>query len=371
MTSTRRTLERLAAQRIGDVSPGQGRPEVVQWSIDAPPRPDVRERSTPWAVRAVLATAALVLVGVVGTHVLSSRAPATGPAAAGTASSQPPVAPGWQRISSLGLEVDAPASWPVNTWLGCGTEVPTEQVNRGVRGRPVCLSTALPASRLTIEPTLMTVLDGRAVTRDVTTADGTSAVLIPRKTDGQAETVLFVASRNLEVLVASPDPAVVDRIIASVRFVDVDSAGCRTAFPAAPPWDHASDGPKIDVGDPTSIAVCLYERSNSGTLLGASTVLTGTAARTAAAALDEARAGTVPDVAADCTPGEPDSQVVVHLRYADDRSIEGRLHFSGCTDRWAATPTGISQATVAQLQALTGPLGLGASSSHHISLPKS
>ncbi len=369
MTSTRQAVERMAAQRIGDAPDqhGQARPEVVEWVIDRPLRRAPRRGRLPgWLVPTAVAVTVLVTAGVVADRARSALDRPTGPvgASSSTAPERLPVAAGWQRISSLGVEVDAPASWPVNTWSECsgsGKPPPAALVTRGgTGGRRACLSRTVPASRLTIEQSALTVFDNVAPTRDVVTADGTPAVVVPRQYRGRAETVLVVASRGVTVTVASPDATVVDRIIASVRVVDVDSAGCRTAYPAAPAWDRRAAGPKVAAGDPESIGVCVYQSASLGPVVGASTTLTGAAARTAAATLDAAPAGALPDVVGTCPPGAPSGNpVVLHLRYADGRSVEARVHFSGCADRWVATPTGISQVTVDQLEALAGPLGIG------------
>lgn len=68
-------------------------------------------------------------------------------------------------------------------------------------------------------------------------------------------------------------------------------------------------------------------------------MLTGTAARSAATAIDSARPGTVPDDSS-CVADAFNAQLVLHVRRTDGTTVEAWVRTDGCTDRWVATPTG-------------------------------
>jgi len=94
-------------------------------------------------------------------------------------------------------------------------------------------------------------------------------------------------------------------------------------------------------------------------VLGASASLTGAQARAVVAALAAARPGPVPDNPQACTAGPEESPVWLHLHYQDRSQQTLRVRFGGCQARWVAGSTGVSQVTVALLQAAIGPLHSG------------
>ena len=301
-----------------------------------------------------------------GAVTASPRTPDAAPEA-----SEPPVAPRWRRLSSVGIEVDVPASWPVNAWSGCSPP-PSAEVVRAPGVVAGCGNDAFVASVVSFGPTTddhagglngSPAPTGRPTTlAGATPSDGSvSAEVLP---DGRVQTVVSFPDRPLGVHVTSPDEELVARIAGSVREVAVDLNGCATDLPAAPAWDSRRPGPGVRVSDPAAIAVCLYEPYGSqrapAPLLAASTTLTGSAATGAARTLDQAHPGPLPDQPSECAADlTEDTLAVLHIRDQDGAVTEARVHFEHCTDRWVATSTGISQVTVAQLTALFGPLSTG------------
>ncbi len=369
-------------------------PDVVRWVFDEPippsgaqaPRVPARgPRRRILSVAAAAVTAGVVMTAVVTTRDDPSPVP---PPAATRATTSPTTSPpglpaGWQRVSSLGVEVDAPAAWPINPSDSCSAPPTTPEVVRAKNGGLLCGGRyELDPENASIAPVRPGLVIRRITvpqptdppgTRRTTTVSGSSAVATTHQLPGGfTETVLQVPSRDVEVSVTNQDTAVVDRIIASIRAVGVDSVGCHIQLPATPAWDHRGTGPKVDVGQPRTIGICLYTydaRRGGSVALMASATLTGTAARTAAAALNTARAGAIPDVANACGFAPP-PPVLLLLHYADGSTVQARIRAGGCSDRWVATPTGVSQPTVAQLDAIVGPLrATDLALGYHESLP--
>ena len=382
----------MAAQQIGTATGPTGapgsRPEVVEWTIDHVParsRPAVGadgtgdprrprgQRRLTVAIAAVVA-AVVIAAGLVIVRSASSDDASRFASTAPTTDVRPSLAPGWQRVSSLGVEVDAPASWPINAWDGCAGALPAAQITRGQFGAPLCL-------RGPDAPPVTSVLDiGRPGAQNtnqlgpaptvppstrVETAHGGEPVTISSWSlpGGRTYATLTFRHRNVQVTAASPDAALVQRIITSAWPVAVDSLGCPTDLPPNPSWNVRAGRPGVDIGHPTSITACYYPYDRSGPeVLGASAELRGAAARTAAETINSAKPGAVPDNPTSCGAGGPDSRLVLRVRQPDGTTVEAWVRFEGCTDRWVATPTGMSQSTQAQLTALMRPLATGYSS---------
>lgn len=268
----------------------------------------------------------------------------------------PPVAAGWQRISSLGIEIDAPADWPINSWQGCGP-TPDAMIFRAPGGSFGCGSEEVIPSLLQIDVIGSTEGPGREPSpapAPVPTTIGGSDATVARSVDGDGRTtaVVKLPDQRVEVLLAGTDPALIDRMLAGLRTVDVDSAGCSVTLPDSPAWDRPAAGPKVELGSADSVAVCLYAQWNSR--LQASTVLTGPDAQTAVTSVNAAAAGVAPNPSPDTCPGDEEDRSPVWLafRHPDGTTTPARLRFSPCADRYLATPGGVSHATRAQLAAL-------------------
>lgn len=239
-----------------------GRPDVAEWVIGAlpptgsrPGGPDSARRPRRPRTRVVAFAAVVVALTVAGSavafvHGPSSRDPSS---FAGTAPSRhPALASGWQRVSSLGVEVDAPATWPINSWNGCGDgpppawrrssghgpSAPCVDEDPGVPSSPRRWTSGVPARSPTTcqRPPSAPTTDPPGGPRPSSRSRGATSKWRP----------------------PAPDPLLVRRIIASVRPVPVDSVGCLTDLPRSPVWNRRASGPAVDLGRPTSITVCYY-----------------------------------------------------------------------------------------------------------------
>jgi len=336
----------------------------------AGPLPQVEHSSRVTRGRGpVLAAAAAVAVLTAGTvaAVQGFTPGATGPAS--SAAAAPPVAPGWQRISSLGMEVDVPASWPMNPWDGC-EPVPATAVYRGQRTVRGCGSDGAVVSSLTIEQAGAPPTTAAAAGDSVPAPSPTSApvertvgrgvratVQEAAGPGGRTEIWVTVPERRVRAVITGTDRRLLERILATVNVVNVDSAGCSVDQPPAPDWDRPADGPGVSVGAPVAAAVCAYH----GGVLSASATLRGQAVRTLAAAVDRAPAGTVArPPTGTCTLDEEDpAPVWLHMRAPDGSRTSARLRYAGCGIRYLATPDGVSKATDAILSAALRPLVTG------------
>ncbi|RKS75733.1 hypothetical protein CLV35_2210 [Motilibacter peucedani] len=197
--------------------------------------------------------------------------------------------------------------------------------------------------------------------------------------NGQRHVELTVPGHDVALSATSSDDVLLEQILSSVHLVDVDSAGCATRLPTPAPWDVRRSGPAVDLaaeGAPSSMAVCAYEQDGidssldatpspeptqaSTATLSASSVLTGDALTQAVAAIDDAAPGPVPDLSArECLAGPDRAPLLLSAHYPSGGTMDVRIRYSTCTDRWTATPHGTSQVTMAQLAALLGPLHIG------------
>ncbi len=265
---------------------------------------------------------------------------------------------GWQVVSSRGLQVAVPADWPVNADTGCArapfsiTRDPGTVLDCEVAPRR-------PGTEVTIQPALAyaerdDALKGRPTSTEQVSLAGAPAILFRGSyPDGRAALVLTVPGIDVQVAAIGPDPALLERVLQTTRVVEVDDVGCSRDLLSRPAWDRPRPGPAIRPGSPTSVSVCLYE----GTVLGASTRLTGRQASAVVAAMSAARAGPVPDDPRSCVAGLSESSPMwLQLRYADGSEQDVRVRFSGCRARWMASPTGVSQVSVALLRATLVPL---------------
>lgn len=323
-----------------------------------------------------VAAAGLLAAVVAGCAAADGSGAGRSAAAVPVASADPPQ--DWQQVSSLGLEVAAPGAWPINPWP-CDP-APPAQVLRGQGIIPLCGQVRGSAASVEIQPLVDEGVPAppspaaAPAVRQLTLAGVPASSSTVRLADGRTHITLTVPARRVQMVVVSPDAAIAQRVLASARLVDVDSFGCATSQPPDPSWSRRRPGPKVSLraaAAPTALAVCAYQdlrRSPDGTppargtgVLVASTVLTGAELASAVASIDGAAAGPSPDArAGSCLPGTPeDAPLWLHARYADGRSTPVRVRYSACTDRWTATPDGMSQVTAAQLEALLKPVHTG------------
>jgi hypothetical protein len=302
-------------------------------------------RTTGRLAAGFLAAAALTGCGAAGSpsRIGTAPSPAGASAPASRAAPTPAVPAGWQRISSRGIEVDVPGDWPINSWSGC-EPAPKALVERYQGAVAGCGTTESPAFRLSIESKKQ---------------QSSAPAGVPSTPDGHGSRLtLTVPSRRHDAVavVSGPDAALVRRIAGTVRFVEVDDAGCSTERPPDPSWDPPRPGPAVTLPSPAAVAVCAYDRD----LLGASTVLTGDAALDAVRTLTAAAAGPLPDRPQDCVPDLPeDGPLWLHVRGTDGSVTDVRIHYDTCRGRRVTTASGISHVTAAQLKAMLGPLHYG------------
>jgi len=309
----------------------------------------------------------------------SSAAP-TGPVSSAeptpAPSPAPAVAPGWQRISSFGLEVDVPASWQTNPWDGCGP-APASGVFRGPRLVPRCGGRDVVMSSLTIEDA------GTAPTTAAAAGDAVPAppgapsservvgqgvrAWVEERTGprGRAEISVAVPARRVRAVITGTDSELLRRILSTVRVVTVDTAGCSTDQPEDPAWvRRPAAGRPVTARDLVEVAVCSY----TGGVLSASIAVTGAGLSSLVAAIERAPAGTVPGVPdGRCGAGQADPSPVWLMMKHDDGSITpARLRWTGCNARFLATRTGTTKITLRLLDGVLGPLdgGYGVASAH-------
>lgn len=201
---------------------------------------------------------------------------------------------GMQAVSSLGIEIFAPADWSLND-TGCGqTSAPS--VVRGVvmnsgdcfapepPDKTVVLIDSLDVSWLPFELT-QPYPDGQGspppsvpvLTFEPTTVDGRPAergeALLP---DGRAVGVLRFTADDVAVVVRTPNAQLIEPIFASARFVDRDHAGCPTTRPDALSFIAESTADPLAALDTVENATaCSYPASRNGQRLGSSAVIHG------------------------------------------------------------------------------------------------
>ncbi len=246
----------------------------------------------------------------------------------------PPLTPGWQRISSLGIEVDVPGDWQVDGW-GCGAP-PRAVVTRVQNAARMCARSGTPRFHLDFRP------------------GGRPSPAVPRPGLGLS---FQHPAHGSVATVRGEDGDLVRRIGATVRFVDVDAAGCATDRPDDPAWDRPAVGPGVTLPVPSSVSVCSYH----GSVLAASALLTGDAAAAAVRSLTSAAPGSLPDEPVSSRTHSPPeaTPLWLHVRDAKGAVTDVRIRYEGCRDRRVTTANGASHVTTAQLKALLGPLRTG------------
>ena len=233
--------------------------------------------------RAVVASAALVVVAGVAFGALVAARPdvadevSPGPSSSASAWAPPRAPAGLTYVSSGGLEVLVPEAWPVGVSpcpgrneyaVHLGTQRPTScpALVPG-QGSP-------PKTVVFLGPAPGTVSDADCRPQDgcVRSEPVIDAVPATRSTTRDAEPgVLTVATalvhptapagHEVVLWVSGTDQAAVEQVVASLRLVDVDAAGCPTVPPSTPPDRSPSDAPLLTLPagmTATSVSRCWY-----------------------------------------------------------------------------------------------------------------
>lgn len=289
-----------------------------------------RWRATGAMVAAAAATAAVVLV----VPALTGKQPPQQPAV-------PPVPPGKQAASWHGVEVLVPAEWEIGDQR-CGTA----QSDTVLRPGPVLSCLPPPVPGLTVVEFDALSADPRtraaqlaAVATTPVEVSGVPALRGSRPLDDEpgVQRVLVVPSEDVVVSVRSPDPARADALLADVRVVEVDAAGCRSRIPGAQPTEPAAreDAESSLVpGSPTAASLCRY----GGLRLEASRRLDREQVRDLQRRLDAlptGRSGRVPpDEISDDYCAEIDDDVdLLDVDYDAGPAVQVYVKAQGCTDR--------------------------------------
>jgi hypothetical protein len=325
-----------------------------------------RRRTRLATVGAVVAV--LAVTGGIALAANQRSAPAADVAAKASASATPTrvtstdVPDGWRLVSNEGLEIAIPKGWPL---ISQGCDIPTRSTLIVTGGAGPSCGWDEPANLTivrvedidlaTAELRFAQTEEGYVSTR-ATEVDGLPAAeRTSTLADGRTRLVLTVPDRRATLIAAGPDPALLRRVAGTARVFDVDLNGCTWQPPDPPSWDRVGAQQAVDVGQPTSVTVCNY----AGTLVTSAT-LRGAQANSLVSALRNAKPGKSPDVpSTDCIDTGKrtvDLRIVLHGT-GGDTPLDG--YFSRCTDRYVASPTGVSQMTEKILSTALTPLHLG------------
>jgi hypothetical protein len=178
---------------------------------------------------------------------------------------------GWMLVSSLGVQLAVPKGWPVvGAIAGCDPWPPAivERGGGGVRGCGYTEPAGLTLVRIIRRDALADdpaapVHKGVAATPqplDRLPADLTVQPLA----DGRTQLTLTSDERDVAVVLRGPDVDLLQQVLATVEFVDVDAAGCPAVQASTPAWDRPGPaGDPVDVEGADSVSVCAYYRARA------------------------------------------------------------------------------------------------------------
>lgn len=267
-----------------------------------------------------------------------------------------PEATAWRWESSLGLELEVPASWAINDY-GCGqTDAPTVVRQQGavlfcdavgqVAKEVIEISPGGPDSMPLAGLTAQTArIDSDQVQR----AEGPNP-------DGLWYGWLYVPRRNAVISLRVRDPQLAAHVLDSVRIVDLDHHGCTTTHRQTPAPAASS---RFVPEDAAQIAVCYFGQDS---VLQASGRITGSQVAYLVGLMNAAPGGMNPDDPRDqClrsgTPPLADAILIVENER--ERAIVS-MTFSGCTDRGLSNGSSRAHLNGALiLNAITIPLRIG------------
>ena len=262
----------------------------------------------------------------------------------GWGGARPAAAPAGMRwVGTHGIELSVPASWPDNRGM-CGTPK-ADTVLWNEDGITTCL-TGQPR-RLSVVEFGGVAPQGRA---RHTTIGHVRVLRFPTRTVAGSRAVqLVVPGHDISVTVLSPHPALLRRIVASLRAVRVDDNGCPTRTPAGgyrrgarPPASAA-----LVPAGAVRVVACSYD----GKWLDRSNDLGRGAAARLIGALDSApygfsrppRGSILPSI---CGSTWRASRIVARFEYAHGRPpVVVTAHLDGCSrlgasnGRWAVEIT--------------------------------
>lgn len=376
MTDVETLLTETLQARTQDV----GTPPVWVAPPTASPtrRPVLRWFVPVLASGAVVATVAVVIT-TLGTEPTPDPTPDPAPPAAPAELVGEVLAPpaDMQWVSSLGVEILVPAAWSINN-TGCG-QSSAASVARGQLIALTCWtpepvdktiaaigSAALgwiPAQDIDTGEPGWTQPPDPVMTYESTTVDGRSAQLGHADlADGRTAGVLRVPAADVAVVVRSTNPETVERVLASARLVEIDSAGCPTERPDALGFlaDETTD-PLGDLSTAVSASLCAYP-TGSDARLAASTVVDAAHLGYIVPGLSELSFSATVDHESCSEPRlEPEETLLVALRLPDSQLRYVVVAEQGCDvvaiaathDRPAALPHELHSALFGTLLHMT------------------
>src|SRR4051794_32377049 len=123
------------------------------------------------------------------------------------------VPPGWKAVSSLGLQFAVPGGWPVQGALDCGP-LPPFVVLRGGGAANACGHVDNPT------------------TTTVSVERGTGPAGTTHLPDGRWQIRTSLQGSSAVLTATGPDAALLNKVVATARSVNVDLAGCQTLQPS-------------------------------------------------------------------------------------------------------------------------------------------
>jgi hypothetical protein len=172
------------------------------------------------------------------------------------------VAPAARQITYHRLAVTVPASWPLNDISGENLPqsdtviLPIGVAGCACGGAPDVTSVRFGAT--TDRPPKLTAPHQRGAT-----IDGVHATETTGRIRNDTVVFLVIAAADASVTIQSPQPGEVQRLIATLRVVDVDSVGCPTRSAYVPlratrASGHTGAADALVPGIPSSLISCLY-----------------------------------------------------------------------------------------------------------------
>ncbi|MFD1859054.1 hypothetical protein EHW97_06835 [Aeromicrobium camelliae] len=275
-------------------------------------------------------------------------------AAASPAVPEVPLPEGWRWESYRGVQLAVPGDWG---WTSGSQRL--GQWCLGFDGAAPAVGRPGPATEVGCfgegSPSPETLV---ANTGEVVAFESAARGAAAGATGGDREVVTI---GDAHVIIQTADPALRERIAATVHAAEVDAAGCAAAHPAArdASWRPAGAGRLPAPSEVEDVSVCRYgivDADGSGATLLGSQLLSGPAAQQLVEAIAQAPEGSGPNAPEQCLHGDPAEVIVLHVR-ADGVSREVALHYSDCIDNGFDDGTQLRELTKDAATAIfVGPL---------------